>query len=58
MKQRQTTKEINSNVKNTYSSYVHDLTFEDLYGDISQDWEYKAKRLQARRWRKIKQQLA
>lgn len=34
--------------------HVNDLNFEDLYEDISNDWEIKAARLQARRWRKLK----
>jgi hypothetical protein len=34
-----------------------DLTFDDLYEDISDEWEAKAARLQARRWRKLKHQL-
>ena len=33
---------------------VSELTFEDLYQEISQDWQEKAKRLQARRWRMLK----
>ena len=34
---------------------VSELTFEDLYQEISQDWQEKAQRLQARRWRMLKQ---
>ena len=34
------------------------LSFDDLYQDISDHWEERSRRLQARRWRKIKQQLA
>ena len=26
----------------------------DLYEDISRDWQYKARKLQARRWRQLK----
>jgi hypothetical protein len=29
-------------------------SFDDLYEDISSDWELKAERLQARRWRKLR----
>lgn len=36
---------------------IDDTSFEELYDGISQDWEGKAQRLQARRWRKIKHQL-
>lgn len=36
---------------------VSDLTFEDLIDDVSTDWEGKAMRLQARRWRKLKRQM-
>ena len=32
-----------------------DLSFDDLYEDISDDWEIKAARLQARRWRKLRE---
>ncbi len=34
------------------------LSFDDLYEDISEGWLEKARRLQARRWRKIKHQTA
>jgi hypothetical protein len=30
--------------------------FDDLYEDISDDWQERAKRLQMRRWHKIRQQ--
>ena len=33
------------------------LTFDDLFEEISDRWQEKAKRLQIRRWRKIKHQL-
>lgn len=36
---------------------VSDLSYDELYDDISSDWEIKAERLQHRRWRKLKQQL-
>ena len=32
------------------------LTFDDLYSEISDHWADKARKLQARRWRKIKHQ--
>jgi len=35
---------------------VGNLRFEDLYNEISDHWEDKARRLQARRWRKIRHQ--
>lgn len=41
----------------TKPTRLSDLKFEDLYEDIADDWEAKAERLQARRWRKIKHQL-
>lgn len=34
-----------------------ELTFEELYDQISDDWQYKARRLQIRRWRALKQSL-
>jgi len=37
---------------------VSSLSFDDLYQDISDQWEERSRRLQARRWRKIKHQLA
>lgn len=33
---------------------VSDLKFEDLYEEISSDWELKAERLQARRWQELR----
>jgi hypothetical protein len=33
---------------------LSDLTFEDLYVEISDNWQERAKRLQARRWRHLK----
>ena len=36
---------------------LSDLTFDDLYQDISNNWQEKALKLQARRWRKIKHQI-
>lgn len=35
-----------------------DITFKDFYEDISDRWQEKARDLQRRRWRKIKQHLA
>jgi hypothetical protein len=32
------------------------ISFDELYEDISGNWLEKARRLQARRWRKIKHQ--
>jgi len=37
---------------------VSSITFDELYEDISDHWLEKARRLQARRWRKIKHQTA
>lgn len=34
------------------------ISFDELYEDISDHWLEKARRLQARRWRKIKHQTA
>lgn len=34
-----------------------DLTFEDLYDEISHDWEQKAEALQTRRWRALKREM-
>ena len=34
------------------------ISFDELYGDISEHWLEKSRRLQARRWRKIKHQTA
>jgi len=36
---------------------LSDLSFDDLYGDISGDLELKIERLQNRRWRKLKHEL-
>lgn len=35
---------------------VSSISFDELYEDISDHWMEKARRLQARRWRKIKHQ--
>lgn len=37
---------------------VSSISFDDLYDEISGHWEEKSRKLQARRWRKIKHQLA
>ncbi|MEX1058833.1 MAG: hypothetical protein WEC17_00130 [Candidatus Saccharimonadales bacterium] len=37
---------------------VSSISFDELYEDISDQWLEKARRLQARRWRKIKHQSA
>ncbi|HEX5395259.1 MAG TPA: hypothetical protein VFW52_02850 [Candidatus Saccharimonadales bacterium] len=34
------------------------ISFDELYEDISSQWLEKSRRLQARRWRKIKHQTA
>lgn len=37
---------------------ISDLSFDDLYDEMADEWREKAERLQARRWRKlIKQQM-
>ncbi len=35
-----------------------DLSFDDLYEEISSDWELKAERLQVRRWQELKHKMA
>ncbi len=37
--------------------HLSDLTFEDLYLDISDNWQEKARKLQVRRWRKLRHQM-
>lgn len=37
-----------------YPTDISALSFDELYDDISDHWQDKAKRLQARRWRKLK----
>lgn len=32
---------------------LSEVSFDDFYEDISQDWQLKAERLQARRWRTL-----
>ncbi|MBI4033687.1 hypothetical protein HY379_01680 [Candidatus Saccharibacteria bacterium] len=34
------------------------ISFDELYDEFSYQWQEKARRLQARRWRKIKNQTA
>jgi hypothetical protein len=41
----------------TNSTRVADMSFEEFYENVLSDWEQKAQRLQARRWRKLKHQL-
>lgn len=41
----------------TKQKRLKNLTLQDTYADISSDWQAKAERLQARRWRHIKHQL-
>lgn len=36
---------------------LEDFNFDDLYIEISDRWEDKAKELQARRWRNLKRQM-
>lgn len=33
---------------------ISELSFEDLYRDINSQWQQKSRRMQARRWRKIR----
>ncbi len=41
----------------TRPTRISDLTFEDLYEDDRSGWYSKARKLQARSWRKIRHQL-
>jgi len=34
-----------------------ELTFDELYADISHDWQRKAEALQARRWHALKREM-
>lgn len=36
---------------------AHIKQFDELFDSYSQDWEYKARRLKARRWRAMKRKL-
>lgn len=40
----------------TKPTRLNDVDFDGLFEDVD-DWRLKAERLQARRWRKLKQQL-
>lgn len=41
----------------TKPTRTSDLTFDELYDEISDDWSYKARQLQTRRWRKLKREI-
>lgn len=41
----------------TRPTKISELTFEDLYEDISRDWEHKAQALQARRWHALRREM-
>ncbi len=34
------------------------MSFDDLYDEMSSNWELKAERLQTRRWKKLREQMA
>lgn len=34
-------------------THIGEMTFDDLYDEISSDWEEKARKLQVRRWRAL-----
>lgn len=38
-------------------SKVSDIRFEEYYDELSRDWETKAQKLQARRWRALKRNM-
>jgi hypothetical protein len=42
----------------TRPTRLSDLTFDELEDETNSKWREKARQLQARRWRRIKQQLA
>ncbi len=46
---------VNFSNKPTRADEVYS-NFDELYDDISSDWQAKADRLRARRWRKLKHQ--
>jgi hypothetical protein len=49
------------NIKNRITSLpnrISDMDFEELYEDISTNWQEKSLRLRARRMRKLKKQIA
>lgn len=35
---------------------ITEISFDEFYDEMSNDWELRAERLQARRWRKLRQQ--
>ncbi|MGZ6004970.1 MAG: hypothetical protein ACXWLH_02360 [Candidatus Saccharimonadales bacterium] len=39
------------------SAAANVLDFDELYYEISNDWQHKAKDLQRRRWRKLRRQI-
>ena len=41
----------------TKPTRLSDISFDEMYDEMADDWELKAERLQARRWRKLRQQL-
>jgi len=41
----------------TKPTKISDITFDDLYDEISHDWQLRARRLQARRWRTLKHSI-
>lgn len=40
-----------------FNKRILNTNYDDPYEDFATDWQEKAERLQARRWRKIKHQL-
>lgn len=42
----------------TKPTRLTDLRFDDIENNDDMDWQVKAERLQARRWRKLKEELA
>jgi len=41
----------------TNPTRLSDLSFDEMYDEMSDNWELKAERLQHRRWRKMRQQM-
>ncbi|HEX7633172.1 MAG TPA: hypothetical protein VF401_02490 [Candidatus Saccharimonadales bacterium] len=37
--------------------YTSDLSFDDMYYELSHDWQRKARALQTRRWRALKREM-
>ncbi|HSX17264.1 MAG TPA: hypothetical protein VLH86_04135 [Patescibacteria group bacterium] len=59
MKERKNESRLSRRVLGTVSQVREiDLNFDELYDNFSQNWQYKAQQLQARRWRKIRNQTA